>query len=196
LFTGIDRIDDEGLRFQDPIFDWEEQDDVDELNLHYINTLNASQERVLSALNKKDALVIQGPPGTGKSQTITSLIAQAVLQNQKVLIVSEKKTALDVIYHRLGKIANFVLYIDDPNNKEVFYERMNNLLEFDDTLTFDGTKIQEKAIQINYELGKLHELEALLDTKTSLDAPLRELYQNAQPVDMKDSRMARLFKAL
>lgn len=196
LFTGIDRIDDEGIRFQDPIFDWEEQDDVDELNLHYINTLNASQERVLSALNKKDALVIQGPPGTGKSQTITSLIAQAVLQNQKVLIVSEKKTALDVIYHRLGKIANFVLYIDDPNNKEVFYERMNNLLEFDDTLTFDGTKIQEKAIQINYELGKLHELEALLDTKTSLDAPLRELYQNAQPVDMKDSRMARLFKAL
>src|SRR5690606_33167794 len=65
LFTGIDRIDDEGIRFQDPIFDWEEQDDVDELNLHYINTLNASQERVLSALNKKDALVIQGPPGTG-----------------------------------------------------------------------------------------------------------------------------------
>lgn len=196
LFTGIDYIDDDGIRFQDSIFDKDDQDDVDELNLHYINTLNDSQEKVLSAINKKDALVIQGPPGTGKSQTITSLISQAVLQDQKVLIVSEKKTALDVIYNRLDKIANFVLYIDDPNNKELFYERMNSLLEFDDAVEFDGKKIHEKAIQINYELGKLHELETLLDTKTSLDAPLRALYQNSQPIDMKDDQMNRLFKAI
>ena len=113
-----------------------------------------------------------------------------------MLIVSEKKTALDVIFHRLGKIANFVLYIDDPNNKEAFYERMNSLLEFDDAGTYDTKLIHEKAVSINYELGKLHELEVVLDTKTSLDASLRALYHNSQPIDVKDPAMAKLFKAI
>lgn len=196
LFTGIESIDENGIHIQKEIFDNDEKDDVDEINLHYINALNYSQEVVLSEIDKKDALVIQGPPGTGKSQTITSLVSQAILQNKKVLIVSEKKTALDVIYNRLDKIANFVLYIDDPNNKETFYERLNGLLEFDDEITIDDAQINEKAIAINYELGKLNELEALLDTKTTLDATLRELYQNSQKVNLKDPEIAKLFKAV
>ena len=53
LFTGIDQIDDDGIRFKDSIFNLDELDDVEELNLHYINTLNDSQEKVLSAIDKK-----------------------------------------------------------------------------------------------------------------------------------------------
>ena len=34
-------------------------------------------------------LVIEGPPGTGKSQTITNLIAAALAQGKKVLLVAE-----------------------------------------------------------------------------------------------------------
>jgi superfamily I DNA and/or RNA helicase/very-short-patch-repair endonuclease len=194
LFTGIDRISDSEITYTQQIFNKNEEDVVDEVNLHYINTLNYSQEKVLSEIDKKDAIVIQGPPGTGKSQTITSLIAQAVLQNKKVLVVSEKKTALDVIYNRLGKIANFVLYIDDPNNKEVFYEHLMALLEFDDEVNLTDHEIKKIAIQINYELGKLNELEALLDTKTSLNASLRELYQNSRKIDLKDQQINSLYK--
>jgi superfamily I DNA and/or RNA helicase/very-short-patch-repair endonuclease len=194
LFTGIDRINDSEITYTAQIFNKEEEDAVDEVNLHYINTLNYSQEKVLSEIDKKDAIVIQGPPGTGKSQTITSLIAQAVLQEKKVLIVSEKKTALDVIYNRLGKVANFVLYIDDPNNKEVFYERLMALLEFDDEVNLTNHEIKEIAIQINYELGKLNELESLLDSKTSLNASLRELYQNSIRIDLKDPQINALYK--
>jgi hypothetical protein len=46
-------------------------------------------------------LVIQGPPGTGKSQTITNIIANALAEGKRVLFLSEKQAALDVVKRRL-----------------------------------------------------------------------------------------------
>jgi transcription elongation GreA/GreB family factor len=47
-------------------------------------------------------LVINGPPGTGKSQTITNVIAAALSKGKKVLFVSEKLAALEVVRRRLN----------------------------------------------------------------------------------------------
>lgn len=47
------------------------------------------------------SLVIQGPPGTGKSQSITNLIATAVLDGKRVLFIAEKFAALEVVKRRL-----------------------------------------------------------------------------------------------
>lgn len=55
-----------------------------------------------SALGK--SFVLHGPPGTGKSQTITNLIAHNLALGRRVLFVSEKKAALDVVYRRLSSI--------------------------------------------------------------------------------------------
>lgn len=99
----------------------------DEIN--YINELDYSQEKVLKEIKNNTALVVEGPPGTGKSQVITSIIAQSILEGKNVLMVSEKKTALDVIYSRLGKLSKFALLIDDIENKDEFYKNLNNILE-------------------------------------------------------------------
>jgi DNA polymerase III delta prime subunit len=55
---------------------------------------------VMAAARGKDFVLI-GPPGTGKSQTISNLIAQCLAEGKKVLFVSEKIAALDVVYRRL-----------------------------------------------------------------------------------------------
>lgn len=52
-----------------------------------------------SALGK--TFVLHGPPGTGKSQTITNLIVHNLALGRRVLFVSEKKAALDVVHRRL-----------------------------------------------------------------------------------------------
>ena len=52
-----------------------------------------------SALGK--TFVLHGPPGTGKSQTITNLIVHNLAHGKRVLFVSEKKVALDVVHRRL-----------------------------------------------------------------------------------------------
>lgn len=101
---------------------------VSEKNLVYINELNSSQEAVLSAIDVCDELVVQGPPGTGKSQVISNLISKFVSSEKTVLMVSEKKTALDVVYSRLGHLSQYALLIDDVGNKEAFYKQLSNMV--------------------------------------------------------------------
>ena len=63
---------------------------------------DASQRRCIEAAKRGQSFVMQGPPGTGKSQTIANVIAEAIGQGKKVLFVSEKAAALDVVYNRLA----------------------------------------------------------------------------------------------
>lgn len=128
--------------------------DVDvslEKNIVYINELNYSQEKVLEKIQNTNALVVQGPPGTGKSQTITSLISQFVLEGKKVLMVSEKKAALDVIYSRLGKISEYSMFIDDTENKEEFYRQMRNIIDLSQQNNF-STSIEMSKEKEHYDL--------------------------------------------
>ena len=48
-------------------------------------------------------MVINGPPGTGKSQTITNMIAAGLKAGKKILFVSDKLAALQVVRHRLNQ---------------------------------------------------------------------------------------------
>ncbi len=65
---------------------------------------SSQHSAIIDVLSGKN-LVINGPPGTGKSQTITNVIASAISKGKKVLFVSEKLAALEVVRHRLNKAA-------------------------------------------------------------------------------------------
>lgn len=60
-----------------------------------------SQWKCVDYVHGGNHLLIQGPPGTGKSQTITNIISDAVYHGKTVLLISEKKVALDVVYEKL-----------------------------------------------------------------------------------------------
>lgn len=62
---------------------------------------DSSQTEVLLRARQGQNLVVQGPPGTGKSQTIANLIAQGLRDGKKILFVSEKMAALEVVDRRL-----------------------------------------------------------------------------------------------
>lgn len=62
---------------------------------------DSSQHSALIHALRGQNLVIEGPPGTGKSQTITNLIAAALVKGKTVLFVSEKLAALEVVRRRL-----------------------------------------------------------------------------------------------
>ena len=68
--------------------------------------LNREQKQILAALRKKgcDRIVVEGPPGTGKSHTISAIIYSALLHKQSVLVVSDKKEALDVVEEKIGDV--------------------------------------------------------------------------------------------
>ncbi|MEM6673112.1 MAG: DUF4011 domain-containing protein [Planctomycetota bacterium] len=62
---------------------------------------DSTQLSAILAATRGRTMVLEGPPGTGKSQTITNLIAHAIACEERVLFVSEKMAALDVVYRRL-----------------------------------------------------------------------------------------------
>ncbi|MGI8407774.1 MAG: DUF4011 domain-containing protein, partial [Actinomycetota bacterium] len=64
---------------------------------------DSSQLEALTYASSGRHVVVHGPPGTGKSQTITALIADALGRGQKVLFVSAKQAALDVVHRRLAE---------------------------------------------------------------------------------------------
>ncbi|MFC4159014.1 DUF4011 domain-containing protein [Chitinimonas lacunae] len=65
---------------------------------------DSSQLRAVVAAARGKDFVLIGPPGTGKSQTIANLIAQCLAEGKRVLFVSEKMAALDVVYRRLRDV--------------------------------------------------------------------------------------------
>ncbi len=62
-------------------------------------------------------LVVHGPPGTGKSQTIANLIADALSRNRRVLFVSAKMAALNVVYERLNELGLSLFCLEAHSTK-------------------------------------------------------------------------------
>ncbi|MFT3687180.1 MAG: AAA domain-containing protein [Phycisphaerales bacterium] len=78
------------------------------------------QARAVRLARSCDALVIHGPPGTGKSQTITNIIADHLARGERVLFVCDKRTALDVVAHRLDGLglAPLCAVVHDPQRDQ------------------------------------------------------------------------------
>ncbi|MGK7868837.1 DUF4011 domain-containing protein [Falsiroseomonas sp. E2-1-a20] len=72
--------------------------------LDHVMEMDGSQSLAAEAVRRGGHVVIQGPPGTGKSQSIATIIAQAVLDGRTVLFVAEKLAALEVVERRLAQV--------------------------------------------------------------------------------------------
>lgn len=103
---------------------------------------------ILSAANG-NSFVLQGPPGTGKSQTIANMISHCIGIGKKVLFVSEKKVALEVVYNRLQEIGLGPFCLELHSNKS---EKKAVVKSFYDALEFSGEQLDGKWEQVSQEL--------------------------------------------
>ena len=92
-------------------------DTVDEDHVLLPMAADASQLFAIQAANSGKSFVLHGPPGTGKSQTITSLIANALANGKRVLFVAEKMAALEVVQKRLDNIGLGPFCLELHSNK-------------------------------------------------------------------------------
>lgn len=90
--------------------EWDGVETEDKLIFETPIPLNSEQRQILMALNKPDCkyISVEGPPGTGKSHTITALVFDAILKNKSVLVLSDKKEALDVVEEKITSTMNKV----------------------------------------------------------------------------------------
>ena len=83
-----------------------------------------SQEKVVWSQKNNSLVVLQGPPGTGKSQTIVNIVADALAHKKTVMVVCQKRSAIEVVHKRLsavglGELAVLVEDIDKDRRKLV-----------------------------------------------------------------------------
>ncbi|MGP5018059.1 DUF4011 domain-containing protein [Vreelandella alkaliphila] len=79
--------------------------------------VDSSQMSAIATADRGKDFVIIGPPGTGKSQTIGNLIAHMLGKGKKVLFVSEKTAALEVVHRRLKDIGLGQFCLELHSNK-------------------------------------------------------------------------------
>ena len=63
---------------------------------------NNSQFKAVNAAMKNQISIIQGPPGTGKTQTILNIIANLLMNDKTVLVVSNNNDATANVYEKLS----------------------------------------------------------------------------------------------
>ena len=105
--------------------------------------------------------MVHGPPGTGKSQVIVNLITDAIYQEKKVLVVCQKRAALDVVYQRLESLglSNHVALVhDEKNDRKHLYSKISAVLE-QNQVTFEQSVNQLKSVS-----NKLQTQEELLNS--------------------------------
>ena len=114
-------------------------------NFHFISDADSSQTEAVIKIKNGKNLVIQGPPGTGKSQTITNIIAESLAENKKILFVSEKMVALEVVKRRLDSC-----YLGDAVLELHSYKsnKKNVLQELARTLDLGKPNISDRGIQV------------------------------------------------
>jgi superfamily I DNA and/or RNA helicase len=119
---------------------------------------------IFSAFEGK-SFVLQGPPGTGKSQTIANMISHCLSHGKKVLFVSEKKVALDVVYKRLKDIGLGPLCLElhsKKSEKKAVAKSFMEALEFKKNITQSqwdtiSNDVKESMDELNRYFEALHD---------------------------------------
>jgi hypothetical protein len=125
---------------------------------------SSQHSALIDALNGKN-LVIEGPPGTGKSQSITNLIAAALLKGKSVLFIAEKLAALEVVYRRLDAIGLGLFCLELHSRKTQKRELLNGLeRRLSARNTFGGApNLEYKLSQAKETRGQLNKYVRLLN---------------------------------
>jgi superfamily II DNA or RNA helicase/very-short-patch-repair endonuclease len=147
-------------------------DIVDPVDTYQVLDADSSQQEAIEAAKRGKSFVLQGPPGTGKSQTIANVIAEKLAAGERVLFVSEKQAALNVVKNRLDDVGlgRFCL--------EVHGEKANN------TNVLENLETEIKASQIKAADDREKRLRKLRERREAINQYGRELFYSPDGWDL------------
>lgn len=120
---------------------------------------NHSQyEAVYNAL-ENNISIIEGPPGTGKTQTILNIIANLLIRNKNVQVVSNNNSAIENVLEKLGEhnLGFVIALLGKADNKEDFISNQSGEYPEFDTWIYkdDTTDLFNRITDLSESAGKL-----------------------------------------
>lgn len=160
-------------------------DSISTQDCYQVMSADSSQQEAILYSKNNISFVMQGPPGTGKSQTITNIIAEAIAEGKKVLFVSEKMAALQVVYRRLQEahLGDFCLPLHSykANKKEILEQIGANLKLKQTRVKDEAISNLEELLSIRQELNKY--AEELHSLNPELNISCYEVYSKLEEVN-------------
>lgn len=156
-------------------------------------SMDAYQEHAIKKVKQGYSIVVQGPPGTGKSQMICNLIADAIGNGKKILLVCQKRAALDVVYTRLQELGlrNYLGLIHDfqDDRKEIYAkiaEQINGIEEIKSkNRSVDVIQAERRYYQVSRRIDQiteeLEELRESLFNDETCGWSAKQLYLSSSP---------------
>ena len=130
--------------------EWDETETPDRLVFDTPIPLAEEQRKILSALNNKHGkfITVEGPPGTGKSHTISAIAFDAILKGKSILILSDKKEALDVVENKLNETLGKVRPSDEFINPILRLGRVgSNFKKITSNKSIESLRLQNREIR-------------------------------------------------
>lgn len=130
---------------------------------------NLSQRNAVNLAFSNNLSVIEGPPGTGKTNTILNIIANALLNDQSVAVVSSNNSAIKNVYEKLEKnnIEFIAALLGNAQNKKEFIDSQKEIPDLSQFKLSDNEKsnLKEQTLslvtQLSENLGRKNELALL-----------------------------------
>ena len=165
---------------------------LQEEDLIQISEIDDSQKKaVLNAFNNKLS-VITGPPGSGKTQVILNILANALLQNKKVLVASKNNKAVDNVKERFDKIDEFGYFLRF-GSRQVLSDKtipaMQTITNRIPTLEDNTQEISDLKKQINAQKQIIKENKAKLAKRDDLLSKLPAIELNIQTTEQQISNL-------
>jgi superfamily I DNA and/or RNA helicase/very-short-patch-repair endonuclease len=123
-------------------------------------SLSASQKQAIKNAWQNEISYVQGPPGTGKSHTISALILSALALDKKVLVVSAKQPALEVVNQKINPLLSDdesvtgVIYFDKDSRRKIrdYISKLLNSTNSKPELTLQLQNIEENLNQLRIQI--------------------------------------------
>lgn len=176
--------------------------------VYYPFGCNASQKAAVEAALTHQVSIIQGPPGTGKTQTILNIIANLLLADKTILVVSNNNSAVENVVEKLQKegLHFIVAKLGNVKNKEAFISQQKSQYpDMSDWVLEEPMAVNQKAMDALriVEQGFDDQTKSAL-IKAEYDALMKEKRynellgeENTQETDwLNDKPSAKLIKLL
>ncbi|MBX2964367.1 MAG: DUF4011 domain-containing protein [Cyclobacteriaceae bacterium] len=166
---------------------------VKEEKVHTAFPMDAWQEHALKSVKLGRSMVVQGPPGTGKSQLISNLITDCIASGKRVLLVCQKRVALDVVYTRLNSIGlgDFLGLVHDfrQDRKEIYQKMARQVDRVDEykmiNRSIDAIQTERRFNQVCRRIDQLteelEEFRKALFHGEECGLSVKELYLTSNP---------------
>ena len=137
---------------------------------------NASQKAAVEAALTHQVSVIQGPPGTGKTQTILNIIANLLLADKTVLVVSNNNSAVENVAEKLaGENLGFIVAkLGSVQNKEAFIANQSDYPDMNGWV-IEGEPVRQQVQDALYAVAQGFDAQTRqAQLKAEYDALLKE----------------------